>query len=153
MARISGFGEVKLAKYAKQFLAEVRAWCDAKGLHSKMYQKKAKRPPSQSGEKRDSTKRKSYDLYKRGVLIAEIAEQRNLSTSTIEGHLAYYVALGEVNVTELVTPEKMKHIEQAIQQHGDHKAGLLKEALGNEYSYGEIHAVIAHRSWRKSMMG
>ena len=40
----------------------------------------------------------SYWLYKQGYTIAQIAEKRGLNPVTIEGHLARYVASGDIDV-------------------------------------------------------
>ena len=85
----------------------------------------------------------SYTLYKAGNTIAQIATARNLTTSTIEGHLAYYVYNGAINVTELVSDEKKHFIQDVVETYGAEKLGPLKEVLGDNYSYGEIRATIA----------
>jgi ATP-dependent DNA helicase RecQ len=90
----------------------------------------------------------SFELFKKGISIEEIAQQRKLSPVTVEGHLAHYVEFGEIEVTRLVLPEKIKIIEEAILQHGIEKLAPLKEALGEGYSFGEIRAVIAHLNLR-----
>ena len=48
---------------------------------------------------------------KAGKDIAAIAKERNLSTSTIDGHLAYFVGTGEIDINNLVSKEKQKLIK------------------------------------------
>ena len=59
-----------------------------------------------SGDIKTDTKELSYTLYKEGKSIAEIAKERNLTGSTIEGHLAWYVGTGEVDIDKIVPIEK-----------------------------------------------
>jgi uncharacterized protein YpbB len=80
-----------------------------------------------------------------GVSYAEISKFRNLSSTTIEGHLAQFVLHGELEVTELVASEKIPMIESAIEQLGDMALSPLKQVLGYGVSYAEIKAVVAHR--------
>ncbi|PIQ16398.1 MAG: hypothetical protein COW67_03185, partial [Flavobacteriales bacterium CG18_big_fil_WC_8_21_14_2_50_32_9] len=58
------------------------------------------------------TKKLSFDLYKQGKSIPEIAKERSLVEGTITGHLAYYVGLGMIDVKELVDEQKFKAIEE-----------------------------------------
>jgi len=145
-SKISGFGEVKLEKYGESFGQVVTEYCDKKGLSSRIILKRPGRVRRAKGEIIGDTKMQSFELFKKGISIEEIAQQRNLSPVTVEGHLAHYVAFGEIEVTRLVPPEKIKIIEEAIHQHGVEKLAPIKDALGEGYSFGEIRAVIAHMS-------
>ena len=65
----------------------------------------------ESGKKKSSeakidTKTVSFDLFKAGKIVAEIAKERNFTIGTIEGHLAYYVGTGDIDINELVLHEK-----------------------------------------------
>ena len=142
--KISGFGEVKLEKYGKQFGGVVREYCHAKGLSSRITLKRPKRVRKANGEIITDTKLQSFELFQKGISIDVIAQQRKLSPITIEGHLAHYIELGEIEVTRLVPPEKIKIIEKTIHKHGIEKLAPIKEELGESYSFGEIRAVIAH---------
>ena len=146
ISRIVGFGEVKLNKYGQSFLSTVIAYCSKKQLASKIADKVAKRvrPAKVSQEVENETKALSYNLFKEGKTILEIAELRGFATSTIEGHLSFYVQSGQLKVTELVSEEKIPRIVEAIKKHGDYPLGDLKEVLGASVSYGEIKAVINH---------
>ncbi|MGH8106464.1 MAG: helix-turn-helix domain-containing protein, partial [Arenimonas sp.] len=66
------------------------------------------------------------------------------SQGTIEGHLTRYLATGEVALNDLVAADKVDPIMQAILQFGDSSTvGPIKQFLGEDYSYGEIKAVLA----------
>jgi len=83
-------------------------------------------------------------MFLSGQSIAEIAEQRSLSRTTIENHLIRYISTGEVALEELVQPEKLAAVKQAILATPDSQAlSPIKEKLSDDYSYGEIRAVIA----------
>ncbi|WP_075603369.1 helix-turn-helix domain-containing protein [Saccharicrinis aurantiacus] len=91
----------------------------------------------------------SYDLYKSGKTVEEIAKERSFVTMTIEGHLAKYVQTGDLDVKDFVAPEKIAPIEKEIHKLDDFALNPIKEALGSNYSYGEIKMVIA---WMKSQI-
>lgn len=83
-------------------------------------------------------------LKRAGNSVDQIARLRNFARGTIEGHLAECVLEGAMEVTEMVDEKKIAAIESAIKIHGPHMLRLLKESLGEEYSYGEIRAVANH---------
>lgn len=76
--------------------------------------------------------------------MEEIAKERGLGISTVEGHLARFVGSGEIALEQIVPVEKIDTIRQAILEHGtEGMIGPVKTALGDDFSYGEIRAVLA----------
>lgn len=147
LRRISGIGDIKLALYGSYFLNEILHYCQENGLGTRIQQKSPKRErKSVSEEKTTDTKLTSLHLYKQGQSVSQIAELRNLSAVTIESHLAFFVQIGELEVGELVSAKKIPAIEKAIAQVGEAALSPIKEMLGEQFSYGEIKAVIA---WRR----
>ncbi len=148
---ISGFGDIKLARYGREFLAPVKSYSAQKGLSSKIDQKKAKRERKQStnrtARKGAGTQSESFTLYKQGKTVAEIAADRGLATATIEGHLACFIEQRELEITAIVNPQKIPSIQYVIEKYGDDKLSPLKEVLGENYSYGEIKSVV---SWMRA---
>lgn len=142
MKKITGFGEIKLQKYGKEFLKTVAFYCQEHRLHSRIGDMKPHKQRKISKEKTTDTKLNSLELYKQGLSVQEIAEKRSLSPQTIEGHLAHFILEGSIEVTEIVPKSKLPSIIQAIKVHGNNALGPIKQALGKEVSYGEIKAVI-----------
>lgn len=145
---ISGFGDVKLARYGREFLEAVKTYSGKNGLASRMQQKSPKRERKTKGERQSiprssDTAKESFTMYRLGKTVSEIAELRGLATGTIEGHLSFYIYKGEMELTELVTPEKLQPIKDAVENYGAEKLSPVKEVLGDDFSYGEIKAVIA----------
>jgi ATP-dependent DNA helicase RecQ len=142
---ISGFGDVKLARYGRDFLLPVTAWCEKNNLSSKIALKvpKRERKTRTEGAKASETALESFTLYKSGKTIAQIAEQRGLAASTIEGHLSQYIYTGAIDISNFVNEEKKRLIRDTVESYGAEKLSPLKEVLGEDYSYGEIRAVIA----------
>jgi hypothetical protein len=103
---------------------------------------KSGEPHKSSAPEKGSTRHRSLQLYKEGTPIAEIAARRNLTTSTIEGHLASFIPTGEINIKELVPEEKIAPILTVIREIGGSALGAMKSRLGNDYSFGEIKAVL-----------
>ncbi|HET9824991.1 MAG TPA: helix-turn-helix domain-containing protein [Chitinophagaceae bacterium] len=77
--------------------------------------------------------------------IAEIAAERSLAFSTIEGHLAGFVSTGEINVPEMVDQSRLEKISEALEKNPALTASELRQQLGEDYSYAQIKAVISYR--------
>jgi ATP-dependent DNA helicase RecQ len=143
---ISGFGDVKLAKYGREFLAVINSYSKEKGLTSRMTQKSVKRERKAAKPKKgklSDTFQATYLLYKEGKNVTEIAHERGLSPTTIEGHLSRFIQTGELDVYDFVNESKIPAIKDAVESYGTAMLAPLKEVLGDAYSYGEIKAVIA----------
>ncbi len=90
------------------------------------------------------TKDLSFALYKEGKTMFEIAEARGFAITTIEGHLAHYVSLGMIPVSQFVAKEKFDAILEASKKvEGENKLTPLKLELGDGYSYSEIRFTLA----------
>jgi ATP-dependent DNA helicase RecQ len=144
---ISGFGDVKLARYGREFLEPVKVYTNERGLNSKIGQKSKKRERKVKTERVNTprssdTRMVSLELYRKDKSIAEIAIERGLSVSTVESHLSYFVQSGELDVLDMVPEQKIPAIKDAVESYGADRLAPLKEILGADFSYGEIKAVL-----------
>ncbi len=96
-----------------------------------------KKPKQEKG----ATHKETLNLFREGKSLDEIAAVRNLTVGTIEGHLASFIYTGDMELEELVPPERSKKILSAIDAIGM-TATTLKQKLGGDYSYGEMRAVM-----------
>jgi hypothetical protein len=85
--------------------------------------------------------RDSLVLFREGKSLTEICALRNLALGTIESHLASFVYSGEIDVHELVSESKTKAILDVIEDMGM-TATSIKQKLGDEFTFGEIRAVM-----------
>ena len=149
ISKISGFGDLKLAKYGKPFLSIVKAYCWANQLVTQIHLKIPKRIKQKSTGATTTidTKRYSLQLFESGKSIEEIAAFRQSVVGTVESHLAFFVRTGELDIHELLPKEKIASILEVYQQIGGFAAAPIKEKLGNDVSYGEIRAVMNYWQW------
>lgn len=145
LEHISGFGSVKIAKYGEQFISAINDFCRRTSTHSRM----SEILPAVSAPKKSisnsTTFLQSLELYQSGMSIQEIARRRNLKESTVSDHLLQFVLTGELNVLKFVTKEKLQTIQTKIEEHGNVSLTLLKEQLGEEFTYNEIKATVNYR--------
>jgi hypothetical protein len=137
---ITGFGEAKIEKYGQQFLSIIQAYCNAKSLQSLIHEKKPKKEKKekQVDSEKLSSGAQTLALHKQGLVVGEIAEQRNLAVSTVESHLAQLVANNAVDVFTLMPKDKVMAVVEAINTLDSQAAGALMAHLGNHYSYAEL---------------
>lgn len=81
-----------------------------------------KEEPRDDTGKKLSTFEYSYRLYNQGNTIEQIAEKRGLNQSTIEVHLARYVASGDIDVHEFVDGDTLQKVEAYCMEHPEEKA-------------------------------
>ncbi|RYD95947.1 MAG: helicase, partial [Sphingobacteriales bacterium] len=93
----------------------------------------------------------TFDLFREGKSIDEIATVRSLAISTVESHLAQFVRDGRLQITEVVEEEKVGHIMKVMDEVGTESLGQIKNRLGDEYTFGEIRAVLNHRLFAQKM--
>ena len=153
LAKISGFGNVKIGRYGSFFLEAVQSYCQEHGLKSRINLKagtvKRSKP---AADKDNDTKRQTLTLFRQGKKVPEIATLRSLSVITIEAHLAFFIQTGALKVQELVAEKKVRVIIQELEQARGLALAPIKEKLGDKYSYSEIKAVIAHLQWERDGM-
>jgi hypothetical protein len=99
-------------------------------------------------KEKGETHRLSLQMYKEGKSIADIAQERNLAPTTIEGHLASFIPTGEIDVLELVDQSKLDKILKVLEQESEPVfATSVKNKLGNDFSFSEVRAAMKY--WEK----
>ncbi len=88
----------------------------------------------------------SLTLFRQGKSVEEIAAERGLAVSTINGHLLSFIPSGEIEVHEIVEKDKIILIEQALENLGEEAtSSTVKEVMSDDFSYMEIKAVMSHQ--------
>ncbi len=147
LKHISGFGDYKISKYGAGFLDVVKQYAAANKLESKMHFKKPKKERKERAAKPaiSNTMQTTLNMFRDGAGVAEIAEQRGLSPTTIETHLAAFVTSGELDISRFITKEKLEKIVAVIKSTGQAAATKpIKDILGDDYSYGEIRLALGY---------
>ena len=141
--KISGIGKVKVEQYGEAIIELIQQYVAEKGIASDQIPLPEKKEKKKDMVQKVPTKQISFDLFKAGKTIAEIADERGFASSTIEGHLSYYVGTGELDILQLVNERKVVEIEAYIKLHPDQLFSEIKNHFGEGVSYGEIRLVHA----------
>ena len=92
-----------------------------------------------------STYEQTREMLGQGLSIDEVARQRGLVKSTIMGHIDRLVQAGEdIDLRPyLPSPERIRRIQDALLESESKSLVPVKEALGEDYDYGELRIVRA----------
>lgn len=136
LKKVSGIGKGRIKQYGAELLSIIQDYCTRHNLQSPVEEHLA----IQHAPKPDS-KSISFDLYRSGKSIDEIAAERGLVRSTIENHLTHFISLGELSIFDLVEPAKVETISRFFTATTVDTLTEAKNLLGEEFSYGEIRMV------------
>ena len=92
--------------------------------------------------KKVETKLQSYNLFKSGKTILEIADERGLNENTIFGHLVTFIPSGKIKITDLMPVSHYEELQKLIPKQEFENLSDLKHQLDDKYSYGEIRLVL-----------
>ena len=148
------FGKISADKYGEEILTIIHRFIETHGHElgerptpisrtelEKQIRAERRAERNKSKPPKVDTKEQTYLLYKEGKSIDEIAAQRGFVRSTIESHLAHYVAQGQLPLQEFVSEEKARLIREILRH--THDLGTAKAILGDDITYGEIRMVMA----------
>jgi hypothetical protein len=153
---IKGLGDKTLEKYGQEILAMVTAYRRENNIETvvvpplpnhrppKPRQDRPSTGSSPTGPTPSATMQASFDLFNKGLTIADIARERGLVENTIQTHLCFFVENGLVDISRLVSPERQKPINTMLDKMGKASLKEIKLALGDDFSYGEIRLMMAH---------
>lgn len=143
LEQISGFGKTKIETYGDDFLSIIKTYAAQNNLMSAIAEKKPKRKRKENAEPKVDTKAETFRLYKQGKTVLQVANERQLTIQTIEGHLAHYVRYGQIKIEDLIGREKIVLIEPVVKNFAGGSITPIKEKLGSDVSFGEIRLVLA----------
>jgi len=133
LLKISGMGKIRTKKYGVEILEMIEEYCKENGINKNNEQKKEHKKP---------TKQISFELFKSGLSIKEIAKERSLTAGTVESHLASYIPSGDVDILELIALKRYKKIIKAIEETTFKNLTDLKEKVDHSFSFMELRMVL-----------
>jgi hypothetical protein len=141
LLKIHGMGKKKAETWGSELMEIVGEYCRENNIKTSRPE-----PHESQGEikRKEPTRQVSMSMFHSGRSIHEIAEERGLAVSTIEGHLAGYVETGEIPVEKLLSKEKIRVIAEYFLSTEDLNLKRAIEVLGTGYSYGELNIVLRH---------
>ena len=88
--------------------------------------------------------RESLRLYKEGKTIEDIAKERSMAVSTIEGHLASFIPSGEVKIDDFLNENELTEIKKVMDKFDNLQLSPLKSELGDKFTYGQLRMAMSY---------
>ena len=148
LTQINGLGSKKVSQFGAEIIEIIDVYCQGNNVDRMevplKLKSKRKRKSGEPKQPKEDSKNISYQLFKSGKTIIEIADERALSPTTIEGHLAHFIAKGELEVSLLLSDDKLKKIVEYFEDAETENLTPAKEALGKNFSYSELRLGLNH---------
>jgi hypothetical protein len=138
---VKGMGKIKSEQFGPDLLEIIQDYCREKSIAPPPLTSPSDKKPVRI--KKD-TRLISFNLYKAGKEVSDIAKERNMAVSTIEAHLAHYVGTGDLPIHDFVSPGITALIASHFEGQGDFRLAPVKAALGGQVSWSEIKFVVNH---------
>jgi len=152
LKRVKGFGAKKVAQFGKEILPLIIKYRIENKLGVSEIQPESE-PDEEIKPAKTDSKLLSFELFRSGKSVREIAAERNMAVTTIEGHLSHYVGLGELSIEELVSPEKVAEISRWYIENRSNSLGAAKAELGDNISYSELKYVLKYLVFSEHIAG
>jgi len=140
LIKVNGFGKTRVEKYGTEILKVIRDYCDENNIETSKNTEIFEAPKSK--RKVGSTKTTSLQLFKSGKSIEQIAMERDLNVNTITGHLASFIASGEVKILDLISEKHYKELKEIIPKQKFETLSDLKHNIDSKYTFGELRLVL-----------
>lgn len=142
-----------LAAKRAVMVGEARAWAEEHRPKSRTGKKRKRRtdPDAPADDTDDSPARRlkgetylrTYALIKQGKSLQDIATERSMSLSTIEGHAARGIAEDVLNIDELMPADTRDILGGWMRENPDKGLNDARANFGERFSYGQLRMVQA----------
>lgn len=151
LSGIKGFGKKKLKKYGDEIIGIIRNYLQVSHLDKLDVELPEEETIEKTKPEKGQSQRISLEMFLNGKSIEEIAQERSYAISTIEGHLARFVASGELDILKIITAEKLEIISSCFIETGSTSISEVKGILGDDVTYGELRMVLNYMKSGKSL--
>lgn len=145
---ICGIGPVKINKYGEDIINIVKEYIQENNINPKWEEKKRlKLVLDGNSRKNDEI---ALDLLNQNKDINDVADELEISVSTVLGYVYDYIKLGnninfDIDLKCMYTENEKEMILDAINRFGDEKVSVIKKVMPDYVKYESIRAVILER--------
>ena len=137
LLKIKGIGKKKVNQYGSSLIQLIENYCSDHNIKANLLTVSKLKP------NRSNTKMITLEMYQNGMTIEQITKDRDLKRSTIMTHLTFYVTMGQVDINDILDKNVIDEIREYYVNNPESSVSEVKNALNNNYSYGEIRMVLA----------
>ena len=145
---IGGIGPVKINKYGEDIINIVKEYIQENNINPKWEEKKRlKLVLDGDNRKNDEI---ALDLLNQNKDINDVADELEISVSTVLGYVYDYIKLGnninfDIDLKCMYNENEKEMILDAINRFGDEKVSVIKKVMPDYVKYESIRAVILER--------
>ena len=145
---ICGIGPVKINKYGEDIINIVKEYIQENNINPKWEEKKRlKLVLDGDSRKNDEI---ALDLLNQNKDINDVADELEISVSTVLGYVYDYIKLGnninfDIDLKCMYNENEKEMILDAINRFGDEKVSVIKKVMPDYVKYESIRAVILER--------
>lgn len=145
---IGGIGPVKINKYGEDIINIVKEYIQENNINPKWEEKKRlKLVLDGDNRKNDEI---ALDLLNQNKDINDVADELEISVSTVLGYVYDYIKLGnninfDIDLKCMYTENEKEMILDAINRFGDEKVSIIKKVMPDYVKYESIRAVMLER--------
>ena len=139
---IKGIGQAKINQFGKDIVTIIAEFCEDNKIQSDQTE-----IPVKEKKEKGQSKKLSFEMFKAGKTIDEIAKERNFSIGTIEGHLAMYIGTGELKISEFVSETKINAVLLYMKEHPEKSMGEIINSFGGAINFSELRFIVKHLIW------
>ena len=149
---MGGIGPVKINKYGEDIINIVKEYIQENNINPKWEEKKRlKLVLDGDSRKNDEI---ALDLLNQNKDINDVADELEISVSTVLGYVYDYIKLGnninfDIDLKCMYTENEKEMILDAINRFGDEKVSVIKKVMPDYVKYESIRAVILERYLNK----
>jgi len=150
LKKIKGIGPAKTSQFGQELITMIQQYCVANKLFIAPMSFEEPEPapePEPVKVPKVDTKTVSFELYKSGKSIEQIAEERGFTPGTVAGHLAHFIGLGQLDIFDFMERKKVIELVNFLYENNTTLASEVQAYFGELYSYSEIKMVVAHMTW------
>lgn len=143
LRQVWGVGEQKCRDFGPRFLETIAEHCRRTGAPTDAAGEADRSTESQRGLTAGALA--SFDLFRRGDSIDQVAQTLNRARSTVSGYLARFIEVEEPeSIDSWVTPQQQRLVRDAIARVGHQHLKPIFEDLQGKVEYEAIRVVAAH---------
>ncbi|AGA77059.1 DNA helicase RecQ [Echinicola vietnamensis] len=140
--QISGVGQRKAENYEDHFLPVIKSYA-AEHLLKPKKKLSARKPSKSASTGLSKTELVTLQYQRDGLNVFEIAKAREMSLTTIEGHIAKLVKLKKLEAETFLSKDDLLNIRLFYRRQEGSFLKPIKEHFGERYSYFQIKVAIA----------
>lgn len=141
--KIKGIGSAKSQQFGVDIISIIQEYCTEHRIPTNHL---SILPAAIAKTIKPDTKRLSFEMFQAGKTIDEIAQERSFVRGTIEGHLAHFVALGELDIFNVMDKEQIEEIKGFFITNNSQSSTEAKTYFGDKYSYNDLKMVKLYMS-------